>query len=96
MDPFIKWMVTGDEKWDTYDNIVKKQSWSKSDEVAQTVPKPGPTTGKLDHLKLAINQKRPELVKRRGVVFHQNNGRPLTYSLETLGVWLISFKASTI
>ncbi|GFU90081.1 retrovirus-related Pol polyprotein from transposon 412 [Trichonephila clavipes] len=24
MDPFIKWMVTGDEKWDTYDNIVKR------------------------------------------------------------------------
>ncbi|GFV52649.1 putative DD34D transposase [Trichonephila clavipes] len=85
-------MVTGDEKWVTYDNIERKQSWSKRGEAAQTVAKPGLTaerfccvfggTGKgiiyyelrpydqtlnsdvychkLDHLKLAMDQKRPE------------------------------------
>ncbi|GFU43858.1 histone-lysine N-methyltransferase SETMAR [Trichonephila clavipes] len=34
--PFLKRMVTGDEKWDTYDNIVRKRSWSKRVEAAQT------------------------------------------------------------
>ncbi|GFX32496.1 histone-lysine N-methyltransferase SETMAR [Trichonephila clavipes] len=33
--PFLKWMVTGDEKWVTYYNIVRKRSWSKSGEAAQ-------------------------------------------------------------
>ncbi|GFW78659.1 hypothetical protein TNCV_4260821 [Trichonephila clavipes] len=36
-------MVTGDEKWITYDNIVPKRSWSKRGEVAQTMAKPGLT-----------------------------------------------------
>ncbi|GFU75726.1 putative DD34D transposase [Trichonephila clavipes] len=34
-------MVTGDEKWVTYYNIVRKRSWSKCGEAAQTVTKPG-------------------------------------------------------
>ncbi|GFX46174.1 histone-lysine N-methyltransferase SETMAR [Trichonephila clavipes] len=33
---------------------------------------------RLDRLKLAINQKRPESASRRGVVFHQDNARPHT------------------
>ena len=32
----------------------------------------------LDRLKLAIDEKWPELANRRGVVFHQENGRPHT------------------
>ncbi|GFW81529.1 mariner Mos1 transposase [Trichonephila clavipes] len=32
----------------------------------------------LERLKLAIDQKRPELVNRRGVVFHQDNARQCT------------------
>ncbi|XP_025155848.1 histone-lysine N-methyltransferase SETMAR-like [Harpegnathos saltator] len=73
IEPFLKQMVTGDEKWITYDNIVRKRSWSKRSETAQTVAKPGLTVRKL-----AIFQKRPELVNRRGIVFHQDNARPHT------------------
>ncbi|GFU13456.1 putative DD34D transposase [Trichonephila clavipes] len=40
-------MVTGDEKWVTYDNIVRKRSWSKRGEAAQTVAKPGLTARKI-------------------------------------------------
>ncbi|GFV13262.1 mariner transposase [Trichonephila clavipes] len=47
IDPFLKRMVTGDEKWITYDNIVRNRSWSKRDEVAQTVAKPGLTSRKV-------------------------------------------------
>ncbi|GFY01573.1 hypothetical protein TNCV_2607571 [Trichonephila clavipes] len=33
-------MVTGDEKWVTYYNIVRKRSWSKCGEAVQTMAKP--------------------------------------------------------
>jgi len=32
IDPFLMRMVTGDEKWVTYDNVKRKRSWSKSQE----------------------------------------------------------------
>ncbi|GFX76112.1 hypothetical protein TNCV_1834871 [Trichonephila clavipes] len=41
IDPFLKQMVTGDKKWVTYYNTVRKRSWSKCGEAAQTVAKPG-------------------------------------------------------
>ena len=34
-DPFLKRIITGDEKWVAYDNVVRKISWSKRDEPAQ-------------------------------------------------------------
>ncbi|GFS83084.1 uncharacterized protein TNCV_1287021 [Trichonephila clavipes] len=40
-------MVTGDDKRITYDNIVRKRSWSKCGEAAQTVTKPGLVTRKV-------------------------------------------------
>ncbi|GFU13884.1 hypothetical protein TNCV_940631 [Trichonephila clavipes] len=47
INPFFKRMVTGDEKWVTYDNIVRKRSWSKRGEAAQKVARPGLTARKV-------------------------------------------------
>ncbi|GFW24416.1 hypothetical protein TNCV_606611 [Trichonephila clavipes] len=47
IDPFLKRIVTGDGKWVTYYNIVRKRSWSKCGEAAQTVVKPGLTARKV-------------------------------------------------
>ena len=38
-DPFLKRIITGDEKWVVYDNGVRKRSWNKRDEPAQTTSK---------------------------------------------------------
>ncbi|GFX74531.1 mariner transposase [Trichonephila clavipes] len=46
-DQFLHRMVTGDEKWVTYDNTVRKRSWSKHGEAAQTVAKLGLTSSKV-------------------------------------------------
>lgn len=40
-DPFLKRLITGDEKWVTYDNVNRKRSWCKKDESAQMTAKPG-------------------------------------------------------
>ena len=36
---FLKRIITGDEKWIVYDNDVRKRSWSKRDESAQSTSK---------------------------------------------------------
>ncbi|GFV65234.1 histone-lysine N-methyltransferase SETMAR [Trichonephila clavipes] len=45
--PILKRMVTGDKKRVTYYNIVRKRSWSKCGEAAQTVAKPGLSARKV-------------------------------------------------
>ncbi|GFU52198.1 hypothetical protein TNCV_4186471 [Trichonephila clavipes] len=47
IDPFLKRMVTGDEKWIMYYNIERKRSWSKCGEAAETVVKSGLTARKV-------------------------------------------------
>ncbi|GFW88084.1 hypothetical protein TNCV_217561 [Trichonephila clavipes] len=47
IDPFLKRMLTGDEKWIQYYNFVRKRSWLKGDEAAQTVTKPRRMTRKF-------------------------------------------------
>ncbi|GFX14220.1 histone-lysine N-methyltransferase SETMAR [Trichonephila clavipes] len=77
--PFLKRRVIEDEKWLTYDNIVRKRSWSKCGEAAQT----GQTLNsdiycqQLDRLKLVADHKGPELANRRSAVFHQDNAMPV-------------------
>ncbi|GFT57811.1 mariner Mos1 transposase [Trichonephila clavipes] len=124
IDPFLKWMVTGDKKWVTYDNIVRKRSGSKNSEATQTVAKPGLMVRKvilciwwdrkgiiyyelllygqtlnsdlycqqLNHLKLAIDQKRPELANRRCTVFHQDNSRPHKYVVTRQKLWNLGWE----
>ena len=41
IEPFLKRMITGDEKWITYDNPTRKRSWIKKGEKAQAIAKPG-------------------------------------------------------
>jgi len=42
IEPFLKRMITGDEKWITYDNLTRKRkSWIKKGEKAQAIAKPG-------------------------------------------------------
>jgi len=100
IEPFLKRIITGDEKWIVYDNINRKRSWSKRNEPAQTTSKaelhqkkiivyfellPRNQTinsdvycRQLDKLNAAVKEKRPELVNRKGVVFHHDNARPHT------------------
>ncbi|GFT24873.1 histone-lysine N-methyltransferase SETMAR [Trichonephila clavipes] len=93
-DPFLKRIITGDEKWVVYNNVKRKRSWSIKDEPAQTISKadihqkkllPDNTTinskvycHQLDKLNDAFQQKRSELIKRKGTVFQQDNARPHT------------------
>jgi len=110
IEPFLKRIITGDEKWIVYDNINRKRLWSKRNEPAQTTSKaelhqkkimlsiwwdykgivyfellPRNQTinsdvycRQLDKLNAAVKEKRPELVNRKGVVFHHDNARPYT------------------
>ncbi|KAL0830701.1 hypothetical protein ABMA28_002835 [Loxostege sticticalis] len=36
-EPFLKKLITGDEKWITYDKNVQKRSWSKAGQASQTM-----------------------------------------------------------
>ncbi|KAJ0176797.1 hypothetical protein K1T71_007976 [Dendrolimus kikuchii] len=106
-EPFLKKLITGDEKWITYDKNMRKRSWSKAGQASQTVAKPGLTRNKvmlcvwwdwkgiihyellppgrtidselyceqLMRLKQKVERKRPELINRRGMVFHHDNAR---------------------
>ncbi|XP_023230347.1 histone-lysine N-methyltransferase SETMAR-like [Centruroides sculpturatus] len=108
IDPFLKRIITGDEKWIVYNNVKRKRSWCKHGDAPSTSAKaslhpkkvmlciwwdwrgiiyyellPENQTinsekycSQLSELKRAIDQKRPELANRKGIVFHQDNARP--------------------
>ncbi|GFY24785.1 histone-lysine N-methyltransferase SETMAR [Trichonephila clavipes] len=84
IERFIKRMVTGDEKWITFDTNLRKRSWSKRSEAPQTVTKPGLMAMKV---LLSIDQKRPELAIRRGDVLHKDNARPHTSVMTHQKFW---------
>ena len=104
--PFLKQIVTGDEKWTLYNNVEWKRLWGKRNEPPPTTPKASLHPKKvmciwwdwkgvyyelllenqtinsdkycsqLDQLKAALNEKHPELVNRKCIIFHQDNARP--------------------
>ncbi|GFX21170.1 histone-lysine N-methyltransferase SETMAR [Trichonephila clavipes] len=51
-----------------------------------------PYCQQLDDLKLAIDQKRPELANRRGVVFHQDNDRLHTSVVTHQKLWKLGWE----
>ena len=108
-DPFLKRLITGDEKWVVYNNIERKRSWSRPREPARTISKAGIRRKKvllpvwwdykgivyfellppnrtinsvyieqLTKLNNAVEEKRPELTNRKGVVFHHDDARSHT------------------
>jgi len=47
IEPFLKRMISGDEKWITYDNPTRKRSWIEKGEKAQAIAKSGLTRKKV-------------------------------------------------
>ncbi|GFS77514.1 putative DD34D transposase [Trichonephila clavipes] len=84
IDPFLKRMVTGDEKLATYSTILCKNDHGQR--VISTV-----RSDLLDRLKLAIDQKRPELANRRDV-FHQDNAMPHTSVVTRQNIWELGWE----
>ena len=39
IDPFVKRLITGDQKWIVHNNVNGKRSWMMEDEPDQTTPK---------------------------------------------------------
>ena len=109
-DPFLKRLITGDEKWVVYNNIERKRWWSRPREPARTTSKAGIRRKKvllsvwwdyegivyfeflppnrtidsvvyieqLTKLNNAVEEKRPELANRKGVVSYRDDTRPHT------------------
>ncbi|GFV75089.1 histone-lysine N-methyltransferase SETMAR [Trichonephila clavipes] len=99
-DPFLKRIITGDEKGHGAKKDKPAQTISKADIHQKKVMLsvwwnfkgivffellPDNTTinsevycHQLDKLNDALQQKRPELINRKGAVFHQDNARPHT------------------
>lgn len=107
-EPFLKRIITGDEKWIVYKNVKRKRSWCDLNEPPKTIAKADIHQKKvmlsiwwdykgviffellprnqsinsevycrqLDDLNTALAEKRPELINRKGVVFHHDNARP--------------------
>ncbi|XP_059989713.1 histone-lysine N-methyltransferase SETMAR-like [Lagenorhynchus albirostris] len=76
---FLKQIVTGDEKWILFNNVEWKKLWDKRNTPPPTPPKAGLHPKKycsqLEQLKAALDEKHPELVNRKCIIFHQDNAR---------------------
>ncbi|GFU08465.1 hypothetical protein TNCV_2495551 [Trichonephila clavipes] len=96
IDPFLKWTVTGEEKWITYDNIVRKRSWSKRVGPNTKLRYLLSTTGPFE----ASDQPETARIGQQKRCCVPSGQRQATHvcsdSPETLGALLGSFNASTI
>ncbi|GFX32131.1 histone-lysine N-methyltransferase SETMAR [Trichonephila clavipes] len=66
--PFLKCIITGDEKGHGAKKLLPDNTTINSEVYCH----------QLDKLNDALQQKRSELINRKGVVFHQDNARPHT------------------
>ncbi|GFT90503.1 histone-lysine N-methyltransferase SETMAR [Trichonephila clavipes] len=89
IDPFLKRMVTRDEKWVTYYNTVRKRSWSKCGEAAQTVAEPGLKDNARPHISVVTRQNLWEL--GREVLIHPPYSPDLAQSDYHLSLALQNF-----
>ncbi|GFS77055.1 histone-lysine N-methyltransferase SETMAR [Trichonephila clavipes] len=71
--PFLKRIITGDEKGHGAKKMNRLKPFPK-----QIFTKKKVYCHQLDKLNDALQQKRSELINRKGVVFHQDNARPHT------------------
>ena len=62
----MKRIITGDEQRIIYNNVVRKKI--NSDVYCR----------QLNKLNAAVEEKRPELVNRNGIIFHHDNATPQT------------------
>ncbi|XP_054005260.1 histone-lysine N-methyltransferase SETMAR-like [Hylaeus anthracinus] len=84
-EPFLNRIVTGDEKWVTYDNIVRKKQWLNKDQPPLPDPKANIHGKKiflyvqqLQRVLEKLHEKRPALINRRNVILLHDNARPHT------------------
>ena len=129
--PFLKQIVTCNEKWILYNNVERERPWGKGNEPPPTTPKVGlhpkkvmlcrwwdwkgvlyyellpenqminshKYRSRLDQLKAALNEKRPELVNRKHVIFHQDNAKTARFfdvQAKTVTAWLGSSDSSAV
>ncbi|GFT16343.1 histone-lysine N-methyltransferase SETMAR [Trichonephila clavipes] len=71
-DPFLKRIITGDEKGHGAKKMNRLKPFSKPIFTKKSY------CHQLDKLSDALQQKRSELINRKGVVFHQDNATPYT------------------
>ncbi|XP_043258025.1 histone-lysine N-methyltransferase SETMAR-like [Colletes gigas] len=85
IEPFLNRIVTGDEKWVSYDNIVRKRQWLDKNQP----PLPGPKANihgkkillyvqQLQRVQKKLHEKRPALVNRKSVILLHDSARPHT------------------
>ncbi|GFW58092.1 hypothetical protein TNCV_2742381 [Trichonephila clavipes] len=94
IDPFLKRMVTGDEKWVTLNNIVQKRSWSKSGKDAQTSLLS--TTGLFEASDCPEMARIGQQKKCCVPSGHRQATHVCSDSPGTLAAWLGSFNAPTV
>lgn len=91
IEPFLKRMVTGDEKWIKYDSNVLKRSWSKQGEASQTVVKLGLAPRRVMKYGLLQPSRAFCLPSRQRQTIHIFDG-----SAKNERAWLGNVDASTI
>jgi len=53
-DPFLKRMITGDEKWIVYNNVSRKRSWSRRGEAPERQAKEDSTKRRFHQKKVML------------------------------------------